>query len=290
MPIPSRRRRLLIATRTYVVVAVFGLALLLLRLLNVDLSSTETFILAALLAAPLALALFWEHIKGFKIGEMEITLAEFSLPIDITLAEAVQELQGSQTYQLVQIIASAIDRRDLRLVQVNLRSKPYWWSTRLFLLAALADEYTAIERLVFVDQDSAKVFLGLAAPHAVRRKLEERFPDYHQFFRRAQDNAGNVLPRAQVESIGSQWPGMFPVLEKDVMVPVTAAELREWLGDALCTEARDWDGAPATPELYAKILTAKTEYVPLLRGTRLELVVNGNDLARRIAESALADG
>jgi hypothetical protein len=291
MLILSPRQRLAIATRGYAVVAIFCLALLALRLVAAGLSPTETLILSAILATPLALALFWEYIKGFKLGQVEITLAEVSLPIDIDLAVAVQEQHGSQTPALVQTIAAAIERRDFRFVQVNLHSSPYWWSTRLFLLAALADEYTDIERLVFVEQDAARIYLGMASPHAVRRALEQRFPDYKQKFRNVQDTviAGNLPSRMQVENIGYGWSSSFlPNPEEQVRVLVTPTELREWLGEVLVTDARDWDGSPATRALYAKILTCRADYVPLLRGQRLEKVVSSNDLARRIAESALA--
>lgn len=289
MLILSPRQRLAIATRAYAVVAVFGFALLALRLIAAGLSPTETLILSAILAAPLALALFWEHIRGLKLGPVEFTITEFSVPIDIDLAVAVQEQQGSGTPALVQTIAAAIETHDFRFVQVNLRSTRYWWSTRLFLLAALADEYTDVERLVFVEQDAARIYLGMAKPHAVRRALEQRFPDHEQTFRKVQDavRAGNPPARMQVENIAYRWSGSFPKPEEQVMVLVTPTELREWLGEVLVTEARDWDGSPATHALYAKILTCRTDYVPLLRGQRLEKVVNSNDLARRIAKYAL---
>lgn len=290
MLIPSSRQRFAIATRGYAVVAIFGLALLALRLVPAGLSVIENLILSAILATPLALALFWEHIKGLKLGPVEFTINEFSQPIDIDLAVAVQDQQSSITPELIQTISGAIERRDFRLVQVNLRSTQYWWSTRLFLLAALADEYTDIERLVFVEQDAARVYLGMAKPHAVRRALEQRFPDYEQTFREVQGavRTGNPPTRTQeVENIAYQWSGSFPKPEEQVRILVTPTELREWLGKVLVTEARDWDGSPATHALYAKILTCGTDYVPLLRGQRLEIVVNANNLARRIAESAL---
>jgi hypothetical protein len=287
---PSTRQRFAIAIRSYVIVVIFCLALLSLRLVAVGLSPPETLIVSALLAAPLALGLFWEHIKGFKLGPVEITLAELSLPIDIELSVAVQEQQGSQTQALVQTIAVAIERRNLLLVQVNLRSTPYWWSTRLFLLAALAEEYTGIERLVFVEQDADRIYLGMAAPHAVRRALGQRFPDYKQTFRKLQDAviAGGHFARKQVEDISYLWPSSLSSPEEQVKVLVTAAELREWLGEALATDAREWDGSPATRRIFSKILTCETDYVPLLRGQHLEKIVNRNDLGRRIAEIALS--
>jgi hypothetical protein len=87
-------------------------------------------------------------------------------------------------------------------VEVNLRTTPYWWSTRLYLLAALAQEYTEIERLVFVEQDAARVFVGIAAPAAVRRALARRFPDYETVFRAIQQSAS-----------AARWPDLVSEMQ-----------------------------------------------------------------------------
>jgi hypothetical protein len=289
---PSRWQRLAIAARAYAAVVLFGLAVLALRHFASSLSQTEILILSGLLAAPLVLALFWEHLKGFKVGQLEITLAEVSLRTDIELAAAVQDLRGSETPALVHTVAAAIERGNVGLVEVNLRSAPYWWSTRLYLLAALTEEYTDIDRLLFVEQNAARIYIGMAAPVDIRRALARRFPVYEEAFRRVQGlvhAAGSPLVRTKVESIGSQWPSMFqPTREEQVKVLVAAAELREWLAGDLETDSREWDGSPASHALYAKILTCEEDYVPLLRGPRLEKVVNRRDLACRIAGSVLA--
>lgn len=289
---PSSRRRWVIALRGYAVVAVFGVTLLALRLLATGLSPSEALVLSAALAVPLALALFWENIKGFRVGQLEITLAEVSLPVDIELSAAVQGLRGSETPELVEAIVAVSERPDCRLVEVNLRSTPYWWSTRLFLLAALAEEYTQIERLVFVEQDAARIYIGTASPRDVREALEDRFPDYGLKYRGVRDGAraGDGSARHQVEAIGYQWPHLFlpPESEKEVRELVTPVELREWLGRVLAADAREWDGSPAGPALYARILTCRMDYVPLLRGQRLEEVVSSAVLIRRLAESAVA--
>jgi hypothetical protein len=291
MVVPTLSKRFAIGLRGYAAVAVFALTLLTLHGVVPSLSDTERLILAALLAVPLALALFWEHLKGFKLGELEIALVEVSAPIDTKLAAAVQGLKGSETYALVQMIAAAMERRDLRLVESDLRDTPYWWSTRLFLLAALAEEYTDIERFVFVENGAARTYIGMTGPHTLRRVLGARFPEYEQTFNGIHASAaGGAAPcRAQVENIGFQWPGSFPPNgEASAKLFVTAALLREWLGDALETERREWDGSPATSALYARILSCKSDHVPLLQGARLEIVVRASDLARRIARSALS--
>lgn len=313
MPIISQKRRLLIAAVGYGVVALFAGALLLLRHHYPALSSTERIIFSAVAVAPLVLALLWEHLKGFKVGEIEITLAQVAPRVDFDLAGNFQELQGSGTPALVQAISSAIVRKDLDLLAVNLRSTPYWWSTRLYLLAALASEYTNIQRLIFVEQDAARIYVGMASPAAVRRALARRFPYLESAFQEVQRicRTGASSLEQEVSNFGYQWPGMqFEVdpakytetcpqcksavyerkslPEQDVRQLVQALELREWLGDVLETGSRDWDGKPASPGLFARIMTCDLSYVPLLLyGQRLEKVVSRSDLAQHIAISSM---
>lgn len=313
MPGMSNSRRVKIAAAGYSVVALFVGALLLLRHYHPGLSATERITFSALAVAPLVLALLWEHLKGFKVGEIEITLAEVAPRVDFDLASNFQELQGSGTPALVQAISAAITRKDVSLLAVNLRSIPYWWSTRLYLLAALASEYTNIQRLIFVEQDAARIYIGMASPAAVRQALGRKFPYLESAFLQVQQNcrSGASSPEQEVSNFGYQWPGWQfetqppvykencqkcgvpqyqrnSVPEQEARQLVQAAQLREWLGDVMETEYRDWDGKPASSELYARIMTCNSSYVPLLLyRQRLEKVVSRHDLAQHLALSTL---
>jgi hypothetical protein len=293
-----------IAGAGYLVLGVVGLAFLALRRLPVEFTNTQRLILSAALAAPLLLALLWEHVKGFKVGEVEITLNEVAPTLDVELASAIQGLQGSATPTLVETVSKAAERSELKLVEVNLRSKPYWWSTRLFLLAALADEYTRIDRFIFVEGDAARQYLGMASPSGVRRALARWFPDYDRVYRDVllsarMDSQGDI---EELEKIGYQWPGFrfhrptaagepLPFheepteAEKDVRELITRTNLLEWIGAEMETDSREWTGEPASRSLYARILTCNGAYVPLLSRGRLEMVVNRNQLALRLASA-----
>ncbi len=313
MPVISQKRRLVIAAVGYGVVTLFAGVLLFLRHYYPALASTERIIFSGLAVAPLVLALLWEHLKGFKIGEIEITLAEVTPHVDFDLAANFQELQGSGTPALVQAISGAVARKDLNLLAVNLRSAPYWWSTRLYLLAALASEYTNIERLIFVEGDAARIYIGMASPGAVRRALARRFAYLESTFQQVQRNCrtGASSLEQEISNFGYQWPGQqfeiqpptykekcprcnaygvetHLVPEQEARQLVQAAQLREWLGSVMETEYREWDGKPASQELYARIMTCDSAYVPLLFfGIRLERVVSRRDLAQRLALSSL---
>lgn len=297
MPTLSLRKRLLIALTGYGVLLLSIIAFLVLRRFEMGVSVTQKMILSAVVAVPLLLALLWEHLKGLKVGQVEITLNDVTPTIDVELAAAIQDLQGSGTATLVQAVSSLIGRKDLKLVEVNLRSSPYWWSTRVYLLAALAVEYANIERLVFVEQDAARLFVGTAAPTAVRSALGQKFPDLEYIFAEVLRNVrGHGLdPASQVQSIGFAWSshsfqpgGTQHTAEVQVRELVTSTKLMELLGSALETESREWKGESPNYPLYARILSCKVPFVPLLNRRRLEKVVDRFNLAVRLAISVVS--
>jgi hypothetical protein len=294
-------QRFRVAAGGYTVSLIFGLAFFAFRYLAPALSSMEDLFLAIASALPLVLALLWERLSKVKLGEVEISLVEVTPKIDFELANAIQDSRGSGTPQLIQLIKTAIQKDDLELVEVNLRSSPYWWSTRLYLLAALADEYTGVERLIFVGQQAARVYLGMASPRAVRVALAGQFPSLETVFRTIFSAAGQGSTDSviQVESIGYQWEGaQFRtsgpepsklVQEAEFRELVSPANLFEWLAGSLETESREWDGSPSNESLYGRILSCRGSFVPLVHNGHLEKVVNRHSLSQKIALSVVAD-
>src|SRR3989442_1100816 len=172
MRIVSLKQRCMVGAVGYGIVGLFGLVFLWLhrvRQFPAQFSVTEGIALSAIAVAPVVIAALWGNIKGLKFAEIEVTLGEVKAEIDFQLATDIQTMKGSETGELVHKISDAIVRNDLKLVEVNLRGEKYWWSTRLYLLAALAEEYTHIERLVFVEQNAARLYVGMASPGAVRQ-------------------------------------------------------------------------------------------------------------------------
>jgi hypothetical protein len=301
MPPLSFTRRLQIAGAGYVVVTIFAAAFWALQQFK-GMSSTDRLILSAAAVAPILLALLWERIKGLKVGEVEITMIEVTLPIDIVLASAIQDLPSaleSQVSDLVQVVGPALDSDKLKIVEINLRDGSYWWSTRLHLLAALADEYTSIDRLIFVEQNDARKYLGMASPSAVRKALAGRFFEIERAFREIQQRARELgeIPSNHVSFIGREWSEYsfrgadqdpkISAYESAVKEIVTPAKLSAWLGGHLETDSREWDGGAVTSELCAKILSCHGPYVPLLNRERLEQVVDRNELSARLAFSVV---
>ena len=298
---PTIGQRLRIAACGYAVSLVFGLALLTFHRMVRTLSPTEQLLMATAVALPLALALLWERLSKVKFGEVEITLVEVTPKIDFELANAIQDSRGSNTLQLITLIKTAIQSNGMELMEVNLRSKPYWWSTRLYLLAALAEEFTTVERLVFVQQQEARLYLGMASPRSVREALARKLPAVETVFRDmfASAGKGSTDPVEQVQTICYQWEQQSfmamndhgarePVPEAAFKELVSGSNLFEWLGGSLETESREWDGSLPGRELYGKILSCDGTFVALVRCGRLERVVSKHALAQKIARSVLA--
>src|SRR5882724_635156 len=305
MSTPTLKDRFKIAALAYSVLAVAAVVFLGLVKSGASLTFAQKLTLSAVAAAPIALSLLWEHIKGLKVGGVEFALNEVVAEVSYEMAAAFQELQGSATPELVAAITKVMQQADIKVVAVNLRSGPYWWSTRLYFLSALAEEFTRIERIVFLEKDALRLYIGMASPATIRKALAANFPDYERVFREVMRNTMTYPPNPaqQVQNIGFQWPAQtFRVapetgavapaaeqfLEKDVRQLVSVELLSKWLGNRLETESRSWDGSPASRALYARILTCNAQYVPLLNGKRLEQVVNRIELALKIASAKLA--
>src|SRR5260370_27710791 len=91
------------------------------------------------------------------------------------------EMLFSQSYvpYLVERLAQA---GEMHLLTIDLRQNDYWWSTRLFSLATLAQEFTAVDWLLFVEQGAAHI--GMARPIDVRRALAAAQPELEEDYRR----------------------------------------------------------------------------------------------------------
>lgn len=139
------------------------------------------------------------------------------------------------------------------------------------MLAALAQEYTSIQRLVIVRNDADRVFVGLISPAAMRHALSARFPELQKVLRdiRSDQKPGEGA-RQYVWGIGEHWShrlfGEENVPEAALRQLVSHGTLKEWLGTELETNALQWSGVAGDKQLYSKILRSGNPYVPLLRG------------------------
>src|SRR5215472_15275238 len=145
-----------VALAAYGVVAVFGLAYAIVFLGWRGLSSNATVAVAAFIAAPLALGLLWPRLTGFKAFGLEVSLAQVTVHLDTKLAAVIASPDlGSKAPHLVAQM-EAILKPEVELVEIDLRDGSYWFSTRLYLLAALAHDLSDVRAFVFMNGGAAR--------------------------------------------------------------------------------------------------------------------------------------
>ncbi len=101
----------------------------------------------------------------FKFLSLEVSLAAAAEEVREQLASRIQEQRSSRTMELIHQIARLIQEGadELCLINLDHEDQPgYWWSTRLYLLSALAEDYTEITAFVYVDQGDRWRFIGMA--------------------------------------------------------------------------------------------------------------------------------
>jgi hypothetical protein len=124
---PERRRRVAVAVGGYAVLALFGLALWLARGVSGRLWGAALAI-AAVVAAPLALALVYERLSALKTPWFEIALTTATVEVGAGLAQALEEqhLTASGNPALTEPISAELSPGAATVVRVNLRSGSYW--------------------------------------------------------------------------------------------------------------------------------------------------------------------
>lgn len=302
---PVGRRRLAVAVAGYAVLVLFALSLWLARGVG-GWSWSVAVAVGVVVSVPLALAFVYDRLAALKTPWFEIALTAATVEVAGALATALEEqmLNASASPALTEAISAVLAPGAPKVVRVNLRTGPYWWSTRVYLLAALADDFTGVERFAFVEGGAARRYVGLASPRATRTVLAARFPEYARAYASLRANSADE-PRWAVQTIVGNWqsalweqtkpagataPGDPAVHEELVKAYVTAAELNEWLSGVLDTGWVAWDGWPQDPRLRATILAQDEDYVAVVHDGRLDRVVSRDALALAVARSALRLG
>jgi hypothetical protein len=170
-----------------------------------------------------------------------------------------------------------------------------------FLLAALADIYSGVEKFVIVEGGPERIYVGMISPRDLRKSLATQFPEFEATYQNVQRNAIGKLglqcsSADLVDEIVEQWTmSQFNrngnvLSEEQVNTLVTSQRLSSWLsagGGKLETDYLKWDGGPDSALLNYMVVCRSSAYVPLVRERRLEKVADRVDLAVRVAESAL---
>jgi hypothetical protein len=130
----SLRRPASIALVCYAIVIVFGVTYGIVRAVSGRASGGTAVVWGICVAGPLALAFVWERLTGLKVFGVEVTLDQAIVRVDSSLDIALSEQQYfSDSPAIFRLIDKVIGNRNIELLEVNLRTTGYWWSTRLYL-------------------------------------------------------------------------------------------------------------------------------------------------------------
>lgn len=285
--------RLKILAAGYSVVALFGLVAAVARW-GFGTSDSVALAAGAVAAAPIVVALVGDRITGIKAFSVEVSIAQISVPVQVDLTQAVMaiaEMGPSGSPELLATFRAAI-RSQARLLRLNLRDDDYWWSTRVYLAAALAADYTKVEQLIFVRGQEERFWVGMIDPATARALFADVFPQYERYYRDVRKDAagtGDVnvpLDRdAEITSILMNWPGKFDWNEAQAKQVVTSDLLRRWLGMGLDTDTLPH--GPLTPLLQYQVNMRPRRYTALTAEGRLIAVVDKSELATRTTDEVL---
>jgi hypothetical protein len=277
----------------YAIVIVFGVTYGIVRAVSTGASNATAVIWGICVAGPLALAFVWERLSGFKVFGVEVTLAQAFVQIDPTLATALSAEQQyfSDDPAIFGLIDKVIGNPDTELLEINLRTTKYWWSTRLYLQAALAEDYTNIQRLVFMDGDKDRRYVGMASPGVVRKALAKFGGlDLESVYQYAQQALGQP-EHSQAQRIVYSWTvSQFlkegkTVNEQEAKTSMSTELLMQLI--VLETDSVEWNQPLDAPHFQALVLEKNTRYVPLTQNGRLARIVNADAFARNMATQTL---
>jgi hypothetical protein len=174
------------------------------------------------------------------------------------------------------------------ILKIDLRDGKYWWSTRLYALAILAVDYTAVEWLIFVERGSD--YVGMVHPRDLRRAMATAHPAYERAYQQAHSapalvamsppqRAGmilNALVSSFAQSRGGEKALRFFVSPRWVLNNVPGL-----------TKVRVECPGPFDPLATFELLQTSTPFVPVTDGPKLIKVVDRVGVATEIAKTVL---
>ena len=181
------------------------------------------------------------------------------------------------------------------LLKIDLKDGSYWWSTRLYALATLVHEYTAVEWLLFLDH--GKCYVGMVRPADLRRALavvqpqldETYFQSYappHYAGMSAAHRAGQIL--AELTRRFEARPGG----EAALRFLVDSAWLKKQVPGLIAPYVER--AGPFDPLATFQLLQFDVPFVPITKGPELLKVIDrvgvATELARTVVERRLGRG
>jgi Domain of unknown function (DUF4062) len=146
--------------------------------------------------------------------------------------------------------------------------KKTWWSTRLYILALVADLLTNVRRIIISEGDD---FVGMVSAQHVRIMLRSLHPQISQFEEQKVNLPLPMLAKDALSEVLRRWREVLneqegkSVMEQAVQMTVTRAGLVRWLGDGMLTRAiQVLDPDQTTVLDLLRVLDYPNEYVPIV--------------------------
>lgn len=269
--------------------------------LPASLSEVTALIIAAIITAPIILPFAWKRLSKVKIGDLEIDLLEVSAKVKLIVADELRDVQrlameSSVLPNLTEKLATAISEVETSsIVEVEFGiGKPPWWSTRLYLLAALAEDYTDIRQLIFLEsqQGRDRIYVGSVVPVMIRQALavdDSRLSEaYEAAMKEPVLDQDASVPTKRVAWIAQNYIEQLNWLggEEQIKQIVT----REFLDRCrvMTGNSIEWNGGPPPMWLIHDIIEHPERYIALVKTDgKLSLVVDRMKLAEHIAKISL---
>lgn len=182
-----------------------------------------------------------------------------------------QGAQGGPAPSMVPGIFQAIldaNSAGRRVITIDISSE--WWSTRLYLLAVLADRLTPVRRILLVEraeEETKPSFVALLDTSDIELHLARYHPELRTYDEQlARHRVGEVGIEACVTGALTAWKDLFQIRpEHDVKELATAQSLRRWFGDGLLlTPLRIDDLERATIMDVVRLLDYPASFVPVV--------------------------
>jgi hypothetical protein len=277
-----------IAGAGYLVLLVFGAGYFATKFFGAGLGEDIQITVGVLLAAPLAIGFLWDRLKAVKVLGTGIELSEVTANVALANSALEDAITAHQYYSgkeaiLAQVV-KAVEVPDKQVLEINLRSQRYWWSTRLYLQAALLMDHSPVSHVVFVEGDDLRHFVGITRTQTLRQALAETLPCMETIYRNL------TTQNLSADNLIKKWAGeqLFDEKNEDEAKSlIDSQKLREILGDRLeVTSVEHSD--KLDHKLYSQILKHGGQFVPVVKAGRLERIVDADALARRLALKALS--
>jgi hypothetical protein len=181
------------------------------------------------------------------------------------------------------------------LLKLDLKDGGYWWSTRLYALATLVHEYTAVEWLLFLAE--GKTYVGMVRPAQLRRALALVQPELDEAYFQpyAAPRYAGMPPAQRAGQILAELTRRFdarPGGEAALRFLVDSTWLETQVPGLIAPFVER--AGPFDPLATFQLLQFDVPFVPVTRGSELLKVIDrvgvATELARTVVERRLGRG